>query len=512
MTNLLDFWFSAKGQTMWFNATKEDDKFITEKFSYMINNSPRKHYFPTNKNKLLEHIIVYDQIVRHVYRDDQNKIQVLSQYALKLSLYILDKKLDLQYLPEERCFILLPLRHTFNLQYVTKAFKKIQEYRENDIVNKYYIRFYRATILSLSKLKTPLIEIEDITSNISNEEICKTLDPICIKNLTEILPINRNEPIYKAFKNTLKKIKGLKELTLSLSGGVDSMISSFVLYHLSKEMKFKFLTNSIDYGNREDHEFEMELIKRWTKLLKVPHYIKHITELSRNRSVDRDLYEKITKVLRFDLYKRFNNPVILGHNQDDCLENIFNNIKKTRSYNNLKGMNEFSEENGCVLVRPMLDITKKQIRKFANKYKIPHLPNSTPDWSERGRIRDELLPFLNEFEPALIPGFLKLAENTKEIYTIYDKSVIEKFYLNSIRFTLDKVIIILNKNSVEKNYGFIFWKDVIFRIILKLGYMKPSNKSILMFVERIKRNSYGKICVIKDIVFEYDENQLILYL
>ena len=122
----------------------------------------------------------------------------------------------------------------------------------------------------------------------------------------------------------------------------------------------------------------MEFIKRWTKLLGIEHYIKNITELSRNRSTDRDIYEKITKKLRFDMYKRFGNPVVLGHNQDDCLENIINNIKKSRSYNNLNGMSEFSEEDGCILVRPMLQIKKTEIKEFAQTYHIPHLPNSTP--------------------------------------------------------------------------------------------------------------------------------------
>lgn len=510
MSELLAFWFSPDGEKLWFNATLQDDKMITEKFSKLISHDPKKD-IPTDKLKLLENILIYDQIIRHVYRNDKDTITRLGEYAFKLSLHILDKGLDKEYMAAERCFVLLPLRHTFDLKYVQTAFGKVLEYMEEDPENKYYLRFYKATILSLSKIKTPLIEPEPINGEITDETIFKTLDPICTQNLYEIKEIDPKEPIYQAFRTTLKKIKGLKEVTLSLSGGVDSMSSSFVLYHLSKELGFKFIANSVNYNNREDNIYEMEFIKRWCKLLGIPHYIKNITELTRNRSYNRDLYEKVTKKLRFDLYKRFGNPVILGHNRDDSLENIFNNIKKTRSYNNLKGMSEFCEENGLILVRPMLNITKEQIREFAKKYLIPHLPNSTPSWSERGRIRDELIPFLNNFESGLIPGFLKLADNMREVYDIYDKSVVISFF-EKVQFSDSQVTIPLQEEAKEKKYGFIFWKDIILRIFKKLEFSLPSNKSIRELVKRIEKNSYGLINLSKTMVFKYDSNNLILYL
>lgn len=510
MADLIQFWFSVKGESLWFNATKEDDALITQEFAHLIQDEP---VFPKNQDKFLEHILIYDQIIRHVFRGNSEKIQALSPHALELSLHILDHNLDLEFSDKERCFILLPLRHTFDLRMVERAFKKVQEYRQGSD-SKYYIRFYKATILSLSQIKTPLIEPEPINNIITNEDIFKTLDPNCIPNLSDIMLLDRTEQIYRAFSKTLRKIKDLKEITLSLSGGVDSMISSFILYHLSeKQTRFKIIAVSINYNNREDNKYEMEFIKRWCHLLGITHYIRHITELHRNRSSDRDIYEKITRKIRFAMYKRFGNPVILGHNQDDCLENIFNNIKKTRSCANLKGMSEFvlDEESGVTLVRPMLKINKTDIRAFAKKYHVPHLPNSTPAWSERGKIRDELVVFMNQFDPALIPGFLKLAENMEEIYTIYDKSVVNKFF-ESITFSETDVVIRLTPDSDEKNYGFIFWKDIVCQIFKKLGYDLPTNRSVKALSKRIQNNSYGKINMTKNIIFIYTLDKLTLTL
>lgn len=510
MDTLHTFWFN--NEHLWFASTPQDDKLITLQFSHLITNSPNIDQIisQSTSKELLCYILLYDQIIRHVYRNNNQKINELSRYSLQLSLHILSNNLDTLYLPQERCFILLPLRHTFDLQYLNIALNKIREYREQSDCN-YYIRFYKATILSISKIKTPLIVPEEINESITNDQIFNKVDPNCIKNLLTINNINKAEPIYKAFETTFKKLLPLREITLSLSGGVDSMISSFILYHLSnKQQRFRIVAVTIDYGNREEYnEYEIEFVKRWCKLLEIPHYVKHITELKRDRSYDRDLYEKITRTLRFDMYKRFNNPIVFGHNLGDCLENIFNNIKKSRSLNNLRGMSEISMEDECCIVRPMLDISKADIRAFANRYRVPYLGNSTPTWSERGQVRDVLLPAINTFDGTLIPGFVKMADNMKQLYIIYETIILNNFY-KSIIFTDYKVTI--NLTEAEKHYGFIFWKDILSRMLNELLKKSASNKSIEAFIIRIANNQYGKIKINKEITFEYTENKLILQL
>lgn len=511
INSLYDFWFS--NEKIWFDATEDDDLLIRQKFGLLIHDNPNLDTIKNNKDskELLTSILLYDQIIRHVFRGNTEKINELSKFSFELSLFVLENKIDKEYLPEERCFILMPLRHTFDLKYLDIVLDKIKEYRKDNDCS-YYIRFYKATILSMSKIKTPLIKPEELNPDIKNEQIFNTLDSHCVKNLEYIKPIISSEPIYQTFVHTLSKLPNLKEITLSLSGGVDSMISSFNLYHLSQQQtKFKIIAITIDYGNREDNKYEVEFVKRWCKLLGITHYVKHITELKRNKSYDRDLYEKLTRTLRFDMYKRFENPVIMGHNLGDCLENIFNNIKKTRSLNNLRGMSEISDEEKCIIVRPMLNISKHDIRDFAKRYAVPHLPNSTPSWSERGKIRDELIPFLNKFDANIIPGMIQLADNMEQMYNIYEISIIDRFY-DSIKFDEYQIIIPLNNNAPEKQYGFVFWKDIISKVLRKINFQFPSNKAIRSMNERIMHNRYGIIKMSKKLEFNYRYDGLSLQL
>ena len=421
MSKLVDFWFA--NERLWFHSTEDDDQLIKESFEHLLTNHPaqddRKQTYLSSKSKLsiLEEIILYDQIVRHIYRGDKKKINSFGKIALALSLKIIENGWDELFQPEERCFILLPLRHTFQLEYVQMSLDIIQKYRQK-VTNKYYDRFYKATLLSLSNIKTALIAPKPIDPTVLDQEIFSLLDERCNKNLSEVESVDPNEEVYQSIFKSIQKTM-TNEITISLSGGVDSMVASFVLHHLPH---IKVIAVSVNYNNRPQAKLEMEFVKRWCKLLGIPHYVQDITEIKRDRSDDRNLYEKVTKKMRFNIYKRFGNPVVLGHNQDDCVENIFSNIKKCRSYNNLRGMEEFVEDDGCLLVRPMLNISKAQIREFAEKYKIPHLPNSTPSWCERGRIREQLISFMEQFDRDLIPGFLKLANNVREMsQNEYDK-------------------------------------------------------------------------------------------
>ena len=276
-------------------------------------------------------------------------------------------------------------------------------------------RFWRATLISHSKLKTELIEPEKhekLDFSISNEEIYEILDKKydSSHNLENIEDLKPKHKLYKCFHDILSQIKSDK-IIISLSGGVDSMVCSFILYHYCKHNNKELIAIHIDYGNRDTCKIEVEFVKRWCLLLNIKLYVRHIEYLRRDRSHDRDIYEEVTRQIRFQMYKRFNCPVVLGHNRDDCEENIFTNIRKARNLDCLKGMKKIGEESGVTTLRPLLDIPKSEIYEFASYFEIPHLYDSTPDWSDRGKMRNELIPFLNKFDAAFLSGLICLSEN-----------------------------------------------------------------------------------------------------
>ncbi len=505
---VLDFWFDKKNTHMWFSATLEDDKLIKEKFERYLNLELSQEPSLSDKIGI---IILWDQMVRHFYRGDESKISHYHTKALELASSMLEKSEDLLLPPGQRCFLLLPLRHTFDEQYLEIVINRIKVYKsehKDSVEPSIYNRFFRATLQAYSKIVTHKLELEPINERIINEEIFKILDDSAIPNLAEISDLKRQSHFSSEFRRVLEMLDDYGGITISISGGVDSMVCSFVLHHLLKKTGKKLIAVMVNYNNRDTCHLEIELVKRWCQLLDIPLYIRHIKHLRRDRSNDRQLYEEITRTFRFDLYKRFGYPVVLGHNRDDCLENIITNIRKSRSYKNLYGMSYIGTENSVTIVRPMCDIPKSEIYKFAKEYKIPHLYDSTPSWSDRGRIRDSLIPFLNQFDPAFIPGLFNLADSMSEIYSIYDTTLINAFRDTKMEFGETDVIIKILEESPERNHGFQFWKDIIYSITKHYKIKAPSNKSIRSFCKRIENTQYGKIRLHERFIFKYKPSGL----
>ena len=100
-------------------------------------------------------------------------------------------------------------------------------------------------------------------------------------------------------------------------------------------------------------------------------------------------YEEVTRNMRKNFSKiiqdKYDSVISMGHNKDDCLENIFSNIIRKQKYDNLNGMEFYGTELNVNIIRPFLDFTKNDIYNIANYYKLPYLYDSTPSWSDRGK-------------------------------------------------------------------------------------------------------------------------------
>lgn len=479
MDELLEFWF--QNEQLWFNCSIKDDLLITKKYSKLL--------FDKIIEPSLGSIILYDQIPRHIFRSDQIKIDHYLNIALEHCNIILCN--IEKYKPKERCFILLPLRHTFNEINIKLCLSFINKWidEENEAI---YYRFYQAAITSLSKINS-LKETLYLSDNFHNYDLI--LDPKSIKEISFDYNNNiYNEPIYKEFS---KNITTNQKIIISISGGVDSMVCSLLLYYYSLKNNVELIAATINYANRNEQYLEIEMVNKWLQLLNIKHHVRIIDEIKRVRDKTRDFYEKITREIRFDLYKKLNGSVILGHNKDDSIENIFSNIKKKKNYDNLLGMSTISTELEVQILRPLLNINKSKIIEFALKYNIPYVYDSTPEWSERGQMRDILIPKIKEFDENIINGLIELSKNYNEIYTIYKNNLIP-----NIDFQENKCLLIN-----PKIYFIDYWKNIMGIICKHYNCENIKNKSIINFISNI--DSGNKIILNKQINCQLIDNIII---
>ena len=513
MDILCDFWF--KNREYWFNGTPETDEKVIEFASKYFNfkNLENTKLISIKELSLLGQILFHDQIIRHKVRFDvrfdnlemelsKSIIETNNLIAIKITNHLLKTNQIENLNPIERCFALMPLRHSSNEEHRIYVIKIIETFLEEEPKNSDYLRFYQA---SLERVRNPRLVIKDLSNPLifPRELVCQSSifnDIPFDDNVDDNLDDNVDDNIYEKFslkdipeefvigflkaipKKETKEIKEAKNITISISGGADSMLCLFVAVKLG----YNPVALMIDYANREEHSKEVQFVSWFCQQLNVPFYVREIKELKRERDETREFYERVTKNIRFNSYKFLGFPVILGHNLDDCFENCITNILTQRAEENLFGMrpvnDQFGDQQGVSLRRPILGITKSKIVEMCNKFSIPFLLDSTPKWSRRGKIRDNIVPAFKVVDENLITRMMEFCQKSSETLQDY-QTLLSSIPIKEIK---DGYSIDIDISLESFNTNFRFWQGILNRITKMSGIEKIKDKTITHFISTTK--------------------------
>lgn len=514
----------------WFSKDKSIDEYLINKYYYcLLNDNNLNNLFINihninDKEVLLGFILLLDQIPRHYNRlinaIDIHFYSLLASIVSDIVLY----KNNLILNSYDYCFIHLPYRHILNITKINKTISFfINKYNDtSNITDKniyknfikhsfdkvYKINTYNYITNQLSTINTDIIEwssfkdILDFTPSINN--------------ITH--DINNN--VFKTIKNN---IPNNTKIIVSLSGGVDSNVTTSILSNILNPNDI--IAVHINYNNRDTSNNELNFVKNLCNSLHIKLFYRTINEFNRNfchLNGLRDIYESSTKNIRFDFYKQItslyntNYVICLGHNKDDCFENIITNISKTQHYNNLIGMTYFNNIDDIPFWRPLLNIDKSDIISYAHNNNIPYLEDSTPKWSARGKIRDTIRPCLLNFDNNIINSFFELNNLMNSMSNIIDIFIIPNIYN---KFTFNNNIIFGNFNKNEFIFDIFIWNKVFNMSNFNIFFNKKlSFKSIKEFTLAIKRfiddfdnihvNYIKKFVLTKNIIIKYYKNNI----
>ena len=450
-----DDWFL--NPSYWFHATSIDDEYLKQNYIDLLD-------VPVEYT--LSHLIIQDQLIRHIERKclSNHIIEYHLQTALNIHQHIDPNQLS----NLEWCFWALPVRHSKDIPSILKlvqdAWKRLIHTNDDHLK-----RFIKASYQRMPMNQTHLItyhstpiSFELLQSYHSILDNCPTHPPTDSSSL---------ESIFKTFTQTHPP-----PYLMSLSGGVDSMVCSYVL----KKLNISFEAIHINYCNRDSKE--RDFVIAWCGFLKIPLYVRNMTEIQRQPCMDfdmRNIYESYTRNVRYECYRTLTKKgmVFLGHNQDDCFENILTNLCHQHKYNQLTGMSEVSQVDGIMFGRPLLNISKATIYEEANRLNIPYLKDSTPSWSQRGQIRDMVRPALEKWDARMVPALFQLSNQLTELSNYRD------FMFTQLK---DQTAYIPNGFTLKNptfQIGYDLWKHYLHSqgILIK-------HKSLNHFMEHIGSN------------------------
>ena len=115
----------------------------------------------------------------------------------------------------------------------------------------------------------------------------------------------------------------------------------------------------------------------------------------------------------------------------DYIENIFTNSMRGYDIMNIEVMKEISEINNVNIYRPLLEFHKNNIYLMAHQYDIPYFLDTTPKWSKRGKMRNEIFPLFDQvFSPSWKRKFKEIGTQSNN----WNKTIEKYFFIRENQF------------------------------------------------------------------------------
>ena len=214
----------------------------------------------------------------------------------------------------------------------------------------------------------------------------------------------------RRFQNALAKNKLLargSKIVVAVSGGPDSVALLTLLVRLRNKHEFTLLVAHVNYQLRgrdsdRDEASVRKLCERWS----VP-----ISVLRPKAQPESNIEERL-RIIRYQFFERLRRQrgfdcIVTAHTMNDVAETLLLNLIRGAGS---RGLSPFQRSRPSV-TRPFIYFQKSDIEQFLDKEGIPFRidrSNRSKRFT-RNRVRHELLPLLETFNPRIVETLARTA-------------------------------------------------------------------------------------------------------
>jgi len=223
------------------------------------------------------------------------------------------------------------------------------------------------------------------------------------------------------------RLKAENLLVVGVSGGPDSLY----LMHALHSLGYHMVAVHVNHGLRREADDESEQVKQYADHLGIDLITYRVDVMTYAREESLSI-EEAARILRYRaLFEHAeinrSSAVVVGHNADDQVETVLMHLLRGSGLAGLRGMgystlpNPWSEV--IPLVRPLLTTWRAEIQKYLDDHHIKAIfDTSNLDVSFfRNRLRYELLPTLEDYNPSIRQVLARMSLSLKDDYSILEE-------------------------------------------------------------------------------------------
>ena len=202
------------------------------------------------------------------------------------------------------------------------------------------------------------------------------------------------------------------KIVVACSGGPDSLALLDILARLAPAHHLQLLVCYVHHGIRRAADEEVERVRqeaarRHCAFVCCRSNVPAVAARE-HRSLEAVGRDERYRLLRQEAKKWQARAIAVAHHRNDQAETVLLHVLRGSGLSGLKGMQPKRGD----IIRPLLDLTRQEIDEYIEKQQLRPCHDETNDSDVffRNRIRLHLLPYLKQYNPAIVADLNRLAQ------------------------------------------------------------------------------------------------------
>jgi len=230
-------------------------------------------------------------------------------------------------------------------------------------------------------------------------------------------------------------VRSAQTLLVGVSGGADSVCLLHLLAKLKEELGVELhvahLNHMLRNGESQD---DAEYVSKLSDRLGLRSTIEQrdVSDYQRKHHLS---LEEAAREVRYQFFAQVassvgTNQVAVGHTADDQVETILMHLVRGGGTHGLRGIQPLTSWKSAqgiqlTVARPLLEVSRREAETYCQEYRLNPRQDSSNLLTTcfRNRIRHELIPQLQEYNPNIKQGLLRTGQALAEVHSFLEEQL-----------------------------------------------------------------------------------------